>query len=426
MNRHWKKGLLIAALAGGLALTSVPAPAFAATTSENSALDTTDQGTKRSGWFGANGKWFYYDPVTGEKAVGWKKIAGKATTSWYYFNQYGVMQVGWKLIDGKYYHFDTEGRMQTGWQQISGKWYFLKDGVMRTGWVKLGGYYYYFSQKTGAAVTGWVKTGGKWYYLSPSDYSMDTGWKYIDGTRYYFDPKSGAMSVGWKQISQDWYYFNAKGERSNGLKKIGSDMYYFSSSGIMQKDRNIGGMLLGKDGKCKYISCVADSGINVYSVKIYPSGKVEGSWESRFGDTGYEGPTHNYYIHKYTFSATVSAISWYDDYTYSMKVKSYSQTSGVENHYIVDDRDGSQTLVETGKGTNEDLKEEWTVGSTMYLYLPGKQKERIFGYEGYGNYGDWYSLNDDWSYKFENGILQNCIIDNPSVSDFFDMGAGAR
>ncbi|MBR0146165.1 MAG: N-acetylmuramoyl-L-alanine amidase family protein [Eubacterium sp.] len=420
MNRHWKKGLLIAALAGGLALTSVPAPAFAATTSENSALDTTDQGTKRSGWFGANGKWFYYDPVTGEKAVGWKKIAGKATTSWYYFNQYGVMQVGWKLIGGKYYHFDSEGRMQTGWQKISGKWYFLKDGVMKTGWVKLGGYYYYFSQKTGAAVTGWVKTGDKWYYLSPSDYSMITGWRYIDDIRYYFDLKSGAMAVGWKQISGEWYYFKKNGERNIGLTRIGEDLYFFDYTGVMQKNRNIGGVNLAANGKVKQIKFEVDNGVNLYRVTINPDGSFQGTIQY-IGDLGTsEGARDGYALTWYKFHGVFSDFISNGSMITTMKVKSFKLDKRYEKE--VWNENGEIKATERNY-YQESIIEEYKAGALFTLYFLGVSRSSI-------EYAMKCAMNSSYAYLDLPSVfgdpIEQIYLDNLAGSFNYHGGAGRK
>ena len=45
--------------------------------------------------------WYYYDPVSGEKATGWRNIDGK----WYYLTPFGA-RFGEQNIDGKLYYFE--------------------------------------------------------------------------------------------------------------------------------------------------------------------------------------------------------------------------------------------------------------------------------------------------------------------------------
>ena len=396
MNQHWKKGILVAALAGGLALAASPATAYAETASENCVTDTTDQETKRSGWFGANGKWFYYDPVTGEKAVGWKKIAGKSTTSWYYFNQYGVMQVGWKLIGGKYYHFDSEGRMQTGWQKISGKWYFLKGGVMKTGWIKQGGVYYYFAPKTGAAVTGAQKINGKWYYFDESSLAMKTGLITIDGEKYFFKPGTGTLATGWVKDNGDWYYCKSNGSVTRGLAWIGNAFYAFDTNGRMLKNMTVGTneddnwynarsgyVELDANGEGDRIKIyVGDSQHKWYRLELYSDGTFSGTGEKR-QKTEEPGVVNQDLV---KFSGRFANFRKIGDYGYSMKIQS---VSGVENFDELD------------------AYKEFTKGATFYLYFPGTGKDKLVA--GF----------DQNFCLFDNGNqLKNVVLDNPDNSGF--------
>lgn len=78
----------------------------------------------QNGWIQKNGKWCYMDE--GELTKGWSGATmtnkkekrdtnkgyvylGKAT--WFYFDDNGIMETGWKLIDGKWYYFYGNGVM---------------------------------------------------------------------------------------------------------------------------------------------------------------------------------------------------------------------------------------------------------------------------------------------------------------------------
>ena len=58
------------------------------------------------GWLNdTDGRIYYFDPASGNMAVGWQSIDGKQ----YYFSNDGVLQCGQILIDGAYYEFDETG-----------------------------------------------------------------------------------------------------------------------------------------------------------------------------------------------------------------------------------------------------------------------------------------------------------------------------
>ncbi len=117
---------------------------------------------------------------------GWKLTNG----SWYFINNNGAMETGWHkansgewTYDGKdtvdtWFHLGSDGKMDTGWfKDTDGSWYFLCNGtnygalgVMETGWKYLDGKWY-FLKDNGVMATGWQKSNGKWYYLY-SDGSM--------------------------------------------------------------------------------------------------------------------------------------------------------------------------------------------------------------------------------------------------------------
>lgn len=80
--------------------------------------------TIQNGWIQENGKWYYLDE--GERTTGWSNGYGTTKRNkrdndgsfvvvgqveWFYFDSNGVMQTGWKQIDGKWYYFYGNGLM---------------------------------------------------------------------------------------------------------------------------------------------------------------------------------------------------------------------------------------------------------------------------------------------------------------------------
>ena len=64
--------------------------------------------------------WSYFDPVNGDKKLGWQNIDGK----WYYLTRSGAL-IGEQLIDGKNYYFDPVNRdLKTGWLDLNGTRYY--------------------------------------------------------------------------------------------------------------------------------------------------------------------------------------------------------------------------------------------------------------------------------------------------------------
>lgn len=143
------------------------------------------------GWCRINTKWYYL--WEGLMITGWAHIGKHSSGSYqlvegttyggflykmenkygiknihkYYFNNSGIMQTGWKKMNGLWYYFGSDGAMRTGWQRISGEWYFFRgDGSMKT---------------------GWLKNGGKWYFLSGNGHAVINTSKLINGKIYRFD-----------------------------------------------------------------------------------------------------------------------------------------------------------------------------------------------------------------------------------------------
>ncbi|MEH7299403.1 Ig-like domain-containing protein, partial [Neobacillus drentensis] len=160
----------------------------------------------KSGWLKANGKWYYYDPATFVKKVGWYKVG----SSWYYSDSTGAMLTGWVKDGSSWYFMNSSGVMVTGWLKVGTVWYFFNgSGKMATGWLKSGSAWYFFADN-GAMKTGWLKSGTTWYYLK----------------------SSGAMQVGWLKVGTVWYYFNSGGAMVTGTVVIGGRTYLFNGNGV--------------------------------------------------------------------------------------------------------------------------------------------------------------------------------------------------
>ncbi|WP_342433350.1 metallophosphoesterase [Neobacillus sp. FSL H8-0543] len=194
------------------------------------------------GWVSKAGKWYYYDPQTGEMKTGWLLDAGK----WYYLDSSGAMKIGWVELGSTWYYLENSGAMKTGWLLDAGKWYYLDStGAMKTGWVKSGSTWYYM-ENSGAMKTGWLLNGGKWYYLD-SKGAMKTDWVKFGSTWYYLE-KSGAMKTSWLLNGGKWYYLDNRGAMKIGWVLVGTKWYYLYESGQMAANTTIQGYKLGSTG----------------------------------------------------------------------------------------------------------------------------------------------------------------------------------
>ena len=156
----------------------------------------------QTGW-GKDAKGWFYTLSDGRRAkgwikVGWSKPQSKDGKDWFFMDSDGYMVRGlhkcsWSGGVDTFY-FDENGVMQYGWKYINGKWYFFdKNGAMKTGWLYDNGSWFYLGAD-GKMVTGWVTYKGKKCYLEPkSDKNHVQGTCYvnrtavIDGKTYRFD-----------------------------------------------------------------------------------------------------------------------------------------------------------------------------------------------------------------------------------------------
>lgn len=156
----------------------------------------------QTGW-NKDAKGWFYVLSDGRRAkgwikVGWSKPQSKDGKDWFFMDSDGYMVRGlhkcsWSGGVDTFY-FDENGVMQYGWKYINGKWYFFdKNGAMKTGWLYDNGSWFYLGAD-GKMVTGWVTYKGRKCYLEPkSDKNHVQGVCYvnrtavIDGKTYKFD-----------------------------------------------------------------------------------------------------------------------------------------------------------------------------------------------------------------------------------------------
>ena len=154
----------------------------------------------QTGW-NKDAKGWFYVLSDGRRAkgwikVGWSKPQSKDGKDWFFMDSDGYMVRGlhkcsWSGGIDTFY-FDENGVMQYGWKYINGKWYFFdKNGAMKTGWLYDNGSWFYLGAD-GKMVTGWVTYKGKRCYLEPVS-GKNQGHCYtsctavIDGKTYRFD-----------------------------------------------------------------------------------------------------------------------------------------------------------------------------------------------------------------------------------------------
>ena len=255
---------------------------------------------KETYWRVIDGKYYYFDPLSGEMVVGWQYIPfpSKGSTigpypnglrlesmpmpEWYYFGQDGVLQefVGWKQLEVKdslnvgkkhgegfegpevlklaNYYFAQDHSLKTGWLYDQSNWYYLvktaylgKDyfgGERRTGWINDNSTWYYLDPTSAAMQTGWEQLGNKWYYLRSSG-AMATGWYQEGSTWYYLDEPNGDMKTGWQYFGNKWYYLRSSGAMATGWFQVGSKWYYAYSSGALAVNTTVDGYYVNYNGE---------------------------------------------------------------------------------------------------------------------------------------------------------------------------------
>ena len=170
-------------------------------------------------WLSDNQKWVYYDVATGAMLYGEQYLAPEETNDdgalhWYYLHDVtGARLYGWKYVDAaaKWVHYDvTAGWMDYGEQ-------FIPCGNNQGDAC----HWYYFDEETGATQYGWkhIDSDSKWVHYNTVMGWRDSGEQFIPcGNNqgdayhwYYFDEETGATQYGWKHLdaSAKWVHYDA-------------------------------------------------------------------------------------------------------------------------------------------------------------------------------------------------------------------------
>ena len=208
--------------------------------------------------------------IQNDDFVGWNRWSSYGYSNWMYLekdsnNQYSVKTEWFKK--GDYWYFaDANGLLQHGWKSINGNWYYFAytNEVLETETQ-------YYPE--GAMVKGWkvLKWNNQnyWFYLTQSDSDVK-----IEGTETYYP--EGAMITGWQQMNfggtNYWFYFARNhndienypaGAMITGRQYVdylgNRNYYYFAKStdefseyvnGAMVKNKTIDGYTYNANGIC--------------------------------------------------------------------------------------------------------------------------------------------------------------------------------
>lgn len=184
----------------------------------------------------------YKDSKSDSYLVGANKIGGK----WYYFDESGLLQIGWIEQDGTLRYADREGVLLTGLQTVDNKLFFFnEDGTAANEWQTVGDKLYY--AQNGEVATGLITVGDDSYFFG-SDGVVKDGLFEENGVTYYADPTDHKLAEGVKTVDGKTYCF-VKGAASTGWVVLGNTRYYFYDNGTMATNATIDGRTIGPEGK---------------------------------------------------------------------------------------------------------------------------------------------------------------------------------
>ena len=160
-------------------------------------------------------------------------VTDETSQATYYFNENGIAQTGWQIVDGATYYLGEDGVLRTGLTSIDDSVYdFGTDGAMQTGLVTMEDGTVLFFGADGKQAMGLQTVDGKTYYFNDLGMAVNTK-QTIDGKTYYFGA-DGSMQTGKVTLQDGSYYFGKNGEQVTGwLTLDGSEQYFDLTTGKM-------------------------------------------------------------------------------------------------------------------------------------------------------------------------------------------------
>jgi hypothetical protein len=163
----------------------------------------------------------------------------------------------------------------------------------------------------------WVANGSTWEY---HENGRATANRWVQGansqTWYYVKGDYKMASNEWVLSNGAWYYMNSNGAMAvNQWVQSGGDWYYMGGNGVMVTNQNVGGYVLGSDGKMKTNNSNAST--NSTQQSTYRNNKSEYSLSDLFGTySGYayhSGEKQDVEVSIYEDKGEVFAEICYDD-----------------------------------------------------------------------------------------------------------------
>jgi glucan-binding YG repeat protein len=205
-----------------------------------------------TGWIEQWDSWYYFNNNGAMRKNEWLKQSNGQT---FYLGSDGIKYIGTHTIDNAVYIFNNAGVLERKWEVINGSNHiFDKDGTMLTGWIEQWDSWYYFNNDGAMRRNEWLKqSNGQTFYLGSNGVKvvgthiidnatyifnsagiLQRKWEVINGSYHVFNPDN-VMLKGWIEEWGASYYFNpSNGAMVKGSKTIDGKTYFFNAQGVMQ------------------------------------------------------------------------------------------------------------------------------------------------------------------------------------------------